>query len=482
MSRSKPARNFWLVSFFLVVSCQGSNPINQPVSSADSAFAVINRPDERFRHPISFFQEEYDIVSRRRKDATETGLIGLAFSGGGIRSNAFHLGVLSALTRRSNGRLIDRVDYISAVSGGGWAAGAYTRMGSPEQTLALIDQAVSSQTSDFDDLAQDLAGLYLNESYDTLSKLESHCLGFGSFHPGGFAREDWRDMIMRHSLAHTEDVGLREFGKKRFADRPFLVLNASHSAVRLPRLHGYRFEIAESRIAVIDNGDDTGGFVVDLKKSAPEDNIMFSEALAMASAVAPDVSLSFHMFGQRVQLVDIAGLEWYVKFHGNVPRPAVAESYTVTDGGHYENLGVIALMERHVQLIVATDMGDRADQASLENLVRRAHEIGLAIEKEGDRDNGITILRYGDGQSAWIGRIVYINPLRSALFDRALLDCPASGSALCYPYIYSFLAHNYTQDFPHSNTFAPGYSRLLIRAYYALGQFYAMQMEPYLTP
>src|SRR5713101_2592718 len=47
-------------------------------------------------------------------------LIGLAFSGGGIRSATFNLGVLQALARRE---LLRKLDYLSTVSGGGYIGG-----------------------------------------------------------------------------------------------------------------------------------------------------------------------------------------------------------------------------------------------------------------------------------------------------------------------------------------------------------------------
>jgi len=51
------------------------------------------------------------------KRADEMGLVGLAFSGGGIRSATFNLGVLQGLARL---KLLDRFDYLSTVSGGGY--------------------------------------------------------------------------------------------------------------------------------------------------------------------------------------------------------------------------------------------------------------------------------------------------------------------------------------------------------------------------
>ncbi|MDN3685457.1 patatin-like phospholipase family protein [Vibrio sinaloensis] len=49
--------------------------------------------------------------------------LGIAFAGGGTRSAACTLGQLKALHDLD---LIDRVKYISAVSGGGWAAVPYS--------------------------------------------------------------------------------------------------------------------------------------------------------------------------------------------------------------------------------------------------------------------------------------------------------------------------------------------------------------------
>ena len=48
--------------------------------------------------------------------------IGLAFSGGGIRSACFHLGFLQALIERKK---LDRVDYLSTVSGGGYIGACF---------------------------------------------------------------------------------------------------------------------------------------------------------------------------------------------------------------------------------------------------------------------------------------------------------------------------------------------------------------------
>ena len=67
------------------------------------------------------FQDELKVIKDRRPDKDEKfikeNLVGLAFSGGGIRSATFGLGVLEAL--RDLG-ILKKIDYLSTVSGGGY--------------------------------------------------------------------------------------------------------------------------------------------------------------------------------------------------------------------------------------------------------------------------------------------------------------------------------------------------------------------------
>jgi predicted acylesterase/phospholipase RssA len=66
--------------------------------------------------PASTNQNEKKAPSQFA-DAHNRNLLGLAFSGGGIRSATFNLGILQALARAG---LLSKVDYLSTVSGGGY--------------------------------------------------------------------------------------------------------------------------------------------------------------------------------------------------------------------------------------------------------------------------------------------------------------------------------------------------------------------------
>jgi hypothetical protein len=80
--------------------------------------------------------------------ALDLQLNGLCFSGGGIRSAAFCLGVLQALARRN---LLRSFDYLSTVSGGGFIGGWLQQLlrgeveadaPDPEQRVALVEQCL----------------------------------------------------------------------------------------------------------------------------------------------------------------------------------------------------------------------------------------------------------------------------------------------------------------------------------------------------
>lgn len=70
---------------------------------------------------------ELDWIRRRREAVgniePRAPLVGLALSGGGIRSATFNLGVLQALNRKG---LLSRIDYLSTVSGGGYIGSCLT--------------------------------------------------------------------------------------------------------------------------------------------------------------------------------------------------------------------------------------------------------------------------------------------------------------------------------------------------------------------
>lgn len=73
--------------------------------------------DEHRPWAAAFEEELEELRKRPAGDAVADNLVGLAFSGGGIRSATFGLGVLQALKQRG---MLKGVHYLSTVSGGGY--------------------------------------------------------------------------------------------------------------------------------------------------------------------------------------------------------------------------------------------------------------------------------------------------------------------------------------------------------------------------
>jgi hypothetical protein len=78
------------------------------------------------------------------QEANHANLLGLAFSGGGIRSATFNLGVLQGLARR---RLLQRFDYLSTISGGGYI-GAWLAAWIHRRGLNEVERRLGAQRKD----------------------------------------------------------------------------------------------------------------------------------------------------------------------------------------------------------------------------------------------------------------------------------------------------------------------------------------------
>ncbi len=122
--------------------------LNDPAPAASKLSAgKKNNPT-----PVTFtqvFADELGQIEKSRKArgvtqaaSTKGSLIGLAFSGGGIRSATFNLGILQGLATKG---LLSKFDYLSTVSGGGyigsWLAAITQRVNPPEK-FTPVEQAL----------------------------------------------------------------------------------------------------------------------------------------------------------------------------------------------------------------------------------------------------------------------------------------------------------------------------------------------------
>ena len=94
---------------------------------ADTTNINKNNQERALSFNAVFQQELNTLIRPNHNNQTKLpdDLIGLAFSGGGIRSATFNLGVLQAL---ANANLLKKIDYLSTVSGGGYVGSFFTSM------------------------------------------------------------------------------------------------------------------------------------------------------------------------------------------------------------------------------------------------------------------------------------------------------------------------------------------------------------------
>ncbi|MCB1318461.1 MAG: hypothetical protein KDK27_20990, partial [Leptospiraceae bacterium] len=222
----------------------------------------------------------------------------------------------------------------------------------------------------------------LIRSYNTIFEKVNLALGDND-EEGNSIREEWRSMLRRQIL-YSGDRPINSFmqwqadmetqGPNIISSRPISIFNASHN-VELQLLdpllgnnlfRGFPFEITMSSIGTsyhFNNRNSFGfSFVFShhldrrltgihyFHSTGSQEPLMLSHVAAMSSAVVPD--LRFEPFG--ISLLNISGLEWYYRFPISSRQ---SPEFVLTDGGHSEDLGAIALMERGVKFIVVSDAG-----------------------------------------------------------------------------------------------------------------------------
>lgn len=406
------------------IGLKNQNSTEYIQSAKAGGYTILYSPATRARAPELFFKEEFDHVNASmalsgaralgasNKTLRPEKLIGLGLSGGGLRSNAFQLGLLSALHEAkgreySNGTVedstaLDNIAYISSVSGGTWAAAGMMSFRSRKPRGYNLDdffselrattiedrsraRCASGYMTKADD-CQDNATKILNNSYGpTILNLPKIFASMGAITTtaGYTAREAWREMLLSTSLLGRDRSlgemllpldGARKWIKDEVGPghtKPFWIINATHSAGGIGNIENhFNFQITPLGVGAMADCGSTrycgftggyGGFYKPFDKLGKLDQfppITVSHAMAISGAVLPESIL-----GQSLGL-----LEW----HFPMPKPdsellqrmasikasadtPVRETYTLADGGHSENYGALALMERGVDLLIVSD-------------------------------------------------------------------------------------------------------------------------------
>jgi|CXWL01.1.fsa_nt_gi predicted acylesterase/phospholipase RssA len=222
----------------------------------------------------------FTIGERERRDGM---FIGLALSGGGSRATAFSTAVMLELQRLG---LLEQVDVLSGVSGGGLAATAYALDGY---------EGLSFNADTLTRVAQDFQGAWVR----------------AWFSPRNLLRYAFTDVTRSDTLIEVLDEAL--FHGATYADlnpsRPKLLLNTTNTST------GEAFVISDERFA-------------ELHSSLAE----FGLARAVyLSAAYPDVlrPMTLQSYASSAHTPEVPG----------TPGP------TLYDGGPVDNLGLLTLVE-----------------------------------------------------------------------------------------------------------------------------------------
>lgn len=204
-----------------------------------STITFCKNPNDRFEKAEKSFTEERDQIYARRGNSTpEIPIVGLAMSGGGIRSNAFQLGLLSGLYSK---KLLEKIDYFSAVSGGSWAAAAYKITEDTDKVFfEKIEAEIIQSTPRYglksvspEKTATNQKKILLNsyaELHETVEKgLKIPGKDLTDRYVGETMRDGWQEMIRQHFL-QGKDPYLYELETVGYKCKPILIVNATHNA------------------------------------------------------------------------------------------------------------------------------------------------------------------------------------------------------------------------------------------------------------
>ncbi len=491
----------------LFTGCATSVTVDSTRTSNED-FYILNKSNIRVGDKTFFTQERKQIIKRRKIQGFDSSLsnsmVGLSLSGGGIRSAAFQLGLMSGLNAVDyrTGTLLNRVDYISSVSGGSWANGAYWASQLPDKELfACLDTiarngkvGLSEQCSEVRDfLRTDQSVLILPMDDSGLKQ----------------RKEKWEEAIKTTYLYNCEI----EFGNKQAnpqcwpedTQRPYPIFNASHSVPTFkqgvsplnfpfqmsPDSFGTLADCQSENLPEDSNckGGEKGFFVSSSAQEFEWGNRKWqryfkfwdpsswtvpgntlSKALAASSGVVSGAPLLSYNFDLRYKGQYINGLR---------------KIYKLSDGGKTENLGVLALVERAVNLIIISYMGKDSDQRNhpFEDLeiahdqAERLLGCDLGIPKDSHQNKSAiywTSYSCEAKGSTLSGDLLHIKP--SHVSAQAFIDYLGrpehKGKHL---ELRAYLQGEKEQDrpshdrFPQTPTFKTNYDEKLIQAYYLFG-------------
>ena len=391
-----------------------------------------------FKHELIDIQErweqayspvEREIQPHCYRPTVQHGLVGLAFSGGGIRSATVNLGILQVLNQCG---LFNHVDYMSTVSGGGYLGSSISaQMRNRTTEFSQNDGTVDIQRQD-DECVVMVSGKEQREyRFSREAQLEVR---------------DGENIGKNHRLIRRLDSSVNaEFdGTVKVDDNPVtgarIVSISETTDTGDPREFRYTFTRFDPLIVKTGSKVKAGDPLVARRSSLSQRFIW---------AVAPRCFYS-EMFG----LLNEDG-RWV----------------NLSDGGHIENLAMIELLRRRCKFIIAGD-GEADPNHTFNGLATllRFARIDLGIEIEIQLDPLRKHSASGESEAHWaIGKITYPKLNEDSEDEVGYLIYLKSSVTGDEEELINEYRSTYP-DFPHQSTADQFFNEGQFEAHRALGQ------------
>ena len=343
------------------------------------AFQSLKEPPSELTS-AQLLPEEADFHNQEKNGSNERPQYCLALSGGGMRSASYSAGVMSAMFAHDvSGEVsLDEIDYISSVSGGGYASGYYYIQKYADESLGVFSKEellrLQNKLGDRGDLNKYLFILPYLGSFSTVGVFNSL-----RGHPGqsliGMAYES---SIADSYLGVSPVTTLRELSQfVRQAGLPKFIFNAS--------VYGDNKKKTQRRdrvyeFAMYHEGSRATGFVkLDTFRKTDDDNskdITIAEVIT-TSAAGTDAPLTGFWSSVRAAIGGYTG-HFEERSGGKSP-----EYLHFADGGYSENLGAYALIKRGCRHLIIVDAEEDREYV-FEGYRILKHDILSAKSKAGE--------------------------------------------------------------------------------------------------
>ena len=188
----------------------------------ESEITLINRRRHAAKDPrgqIAIEIEAHSDLAGERvlRPKEEAAVVGLALSGGGIRSAAFCLGALQAM---HEAKALDRVDYLSTVSGGGYIGCSLTAgLEATRGSFPFTSRLVEDETPSLQHLRDHSNYLFSNGAVDLLHNASIYGRGADAAFDGRYQYPEYGEYLWYSRPKYLQFLSLRHHGRSRHIAR-----------------------------------------------------------------------------------------------------------------------------------------------------------------------------------------------------------------------------------------------------------------------